>query len=310
VAGGTNPLSFIPQYCLLASHRTTHHCPDYMFRVVSSIHVEPVFAHCELDTHADTCALGANFTPLLFTGRVCDVSPYNSNHYESEKDVPIISGGTAYTCQESGQTYILIINEGLWLRPKMQHSLLNPNQLRFHGVSVHDNPFDAHNPLSIKHDDIAIPLSITGTNIFLNTHTPSQHELDTCPHIHLTSKAEWNPHTVRLASTQSVEAEGLHFYSFDELDPGLSQISSVYCSSEMAENLRNLSAIQSDLPGHKTFISKQRHSAVTPEQLSKRWSIGLTQARQTIKVTTQHGVRSAILPLSRRYQTDRMYNQW
>jgi hypothetical protein len=77
----------------------------------------------------------------------------------------------------------------------------------------------------------------------------------------------------------------------------------------MAESLRNLSAIQSDLPGHKTFISKQRHSAVTPEQLSERWSIGLTQARQTIKVTTQRGIRSAILPLGRRYQTDRMYNQ-
>ena len=98
MAGGTNPLSFIPQYRLLAAHHTTHRHADYMFRVVSSIHVEPVFAHCELDTHVDACALGANFTPLFFTGRVCDVSPYNSNHYESEKDVPIISGGTAYTC--------------------------------------------------------------------------------------------------------------------------------------------------------------------------------------------------------------------
>jgi hypothetical protein len=145
-----------------------------MSRVVSSIHVEPVFACCELDTHADTCAPGANFIPLSFTGRVCDVSPYNSNHYESEKDVPIISGGTAYTRQESGQTYILTINEGLWLRPKMHHSLLNPNQLRFHGASVHDNPFDAHNPpLSIEHHDVTIPLLITGTNIFLNTHTPA-----------------------------------------------------------------------------------------------------------------------------------------
>ena len=35
----------------------------------------------------------------------------------------------------------------------------------------------------------------------------------------------------------------------------------------------------------------------------------MTQAKQTIKVTTQQGVRSAILPLSRRYRTDRMYNQ-
>jgi hypothetical protein len=103
--------------------------------------------------------------------------------------------------------------------------------------------------------------------------------------LHLTSDAEWNPQTVRLASTQSVEAEVID--NRDELDPGLSQISSVYCFSEMAENLRSLSAIQTDLPGHKTFISKQRHSAVTPEQLSERWNIGLSQAKRTIKVTTQ-----------------------
>jgi len=71
-------------------------------------------------------------------------------------------------------------------------------------------------------------------------------------------------------STQSVEGEAFDKFDIgDELDPGLSQISSVYCFSEMVENLRTLSMIQSDLPGHKTFISKQRHTAVTPEQLSE-----------------------------------------
>jgi hypothetical protein len=240
-----------------------------MLRVIASVDVEPVFARCELDTHADTCALGRNFVPLSYTGRVCDVSPYNTEHYESEKNVPIISGATAYTCQDSGQTYILVINEGLWLGPKLSHSLLNPNQLRYNGVSVCDNPFDTHNTLSIEHEDVLIPLAISGTNIFLDTHTPTQNELDTCPHIHLTSETEWNPHTVRLSSTQSVEAEVSHIINNDELEPGLSQISSVYCFTEMAESLRSISAVQSDLPGHKTFISKQRHSVVTPEILSE-----------------------------------------
>jgi hypothetical protein len=100
-----------------------------MLRVLASVTGETVYARCEFDTHADTCALGRNFVPLYYTGRVCDVSPYNADHYESEKDVPIIAGGTAYTCQDSGQTYILVVNEGLWLGPKLSHSLLNPNQL-------------------------------------------------------------------------------------------------------------------------------------------------------------------------------------
>ena len=196
----TNTLSYIPQNrCrLIAAHRTTHRrvVEVSSSRVIAPVHVEPVFARCELDTHADTCALGRNFVPLSYTGRACDVSPYNSDVYESEKDVPIISGATAYTCQNSGQTYILVIHEGLWLGPKLRHSLLNPNQLRFNGVSVFDNPFDINTTLSIEHDDTTIPLKLSGTNIFLDTRTPTQHELDNCPHLHLTCETEWNPHTV------------------------------------------------------------------------------------------------------------------
>ena len=113
----TNTLSSIPQNrChLIAAHCTTHRrvVKVSSLCVVAPVDVEPVFARCELDTHADTCALGRNFVPLSYTGRVCDVSPYNSDVYESEKNVPIISGATAYTCQNSGQTYILVIHEGL-----------------------------------------------------------------------------------------------------------------------------------------------------------------------------------------------------
>jgi hypothetical protein len=205
----------------LAAHRTSN-------RRIAKIHVpatnlDPVFARCELDTHADTCALGRNFTPLSFTGRVCDVSPYSSEHYESQRNVPIIAGATAYTSQETGQTYILVVNEGLWLGPNMKNSLLNPNQMRYNGVTVHDNPFDSHHELSIEHDDVTLPLTVSRTNIFLDTRTPTQHELDNCPHVHLTCETKWNPQTVRFASIQSVEAQ-INDNSLDELDPGLSQI--------------------------------------------------------------------------------------
>ena len=66
-----------------------------------------------------------------------------------------------------------------------------------------------------------------------------------------------------------------------------------------ANSERSISAMITDVPGQRTFISKEQHSAVTPEQLSERWNIGLAQSKQTLQVTTQHGVQSAILPLSR-----------
>ena len=113
-----------------------------------------------------------NFALLSYTGHVCDVTPYNADHGYCEKNVPIITGATSYTCQSTGQTYILIINEGLWFSSTLSHTLLNQNQICFNGVSVHDNPFDPDFPLCIEHPDVTIPLSISGTRIgYLSTHS-------------------------------------------------------------------------------------------------------------------------------------------
>ena len=57
----------------------------------------------------------------------------------------------------------------------------------------------------------------------------------------------------------------------------------------------------------RTFISNNRHSNTTAEDLSEVWNISLEQARMTLDATTQNHVRSAIMPLSRRYRTDRMF---
>jgi hypothetical protein len=51
--------------------------------------------------------------------------------------------------------------------------------------------------------------------------------------------------------------------------------------------------ILDDVPLRCTFVSDQRHTAVTAVELSERWCIGLAQATNTIKITTQHGVGSA-----------------
>ena len=48
---------------------------------------------------------------------------------------------------------------------------------------------------------------------------------------------------------------------------------------------------------------------MTAAELSERWCIGLAQAINTIKITTQHGVRSATLPLSRRCKADRIFER-
>ena len=65
--------------------------------------------------------------------------------------------------------------------------------------------------------------------------------------------------------------------------------------------------ILSDLPTPLTFVSGDRKSDVTPEALADKWHIGLETAKQTLKNTTQRILRSALLPLSRRYKADRIF---
>ena len=48
---------------------------------------------------------------------------------------------------------------------------------------------------------------------------------------------------------------------------------------------------------------------VTPTDLSERWCIGLGQATEILKVTTQRVLQSAILLLVRQYRADRMFTR-
>ena len=116
------------------------------------------------------------------------MAPYNSEACNPECDIPIVTAATAYTDQQDDQVYILVIHEGRWFGDKLTHSLINLNQLRYAppGVTVKDNPFESDPPVSIITYHVSIPLITSGTNIFLESSTPTQTELDNCPHVHLT----------------------------------------------------------------------------------------------------------------------------
>lgn len=62
--------------------------------------------------------------------------------------MPIVTGASAYT-NEAGMTYILIVHGALFYGDKLDHSLLNPNQIRANQVDYWDNPYDRSKPLSI-----------------------------------------------------------------------------------------------------------------------------------------------------------------
>ena len=114
----------------------------------------------DLNTHADTTVLGSNCVVLLYTGKECEVSPYSSE-YEAVQNVPAVTGATVWTNTMDGTAYLLIFHESLWMGHKLDHTLVNPNQLCAYGVSVQDNPFDTK-PLSITTNDASVELYLGG----------------------------------------------------------------------------------------------------------------------------------------------------
>ena len=188
--------------------------------------------------------------------------------------------------------------------------------------------------LSIITDDyeFCMDLSMKGTIVGIDTHTPSDQELSTCLHIILTSDNPWNPYKVkfpqskltlhdivldeRLVSAVSTKPRA----SFQEDEGGeepLFSLTSMHrriCSMSIIPEVslvrdERIDTGATDVTLPSTFQSSERHSNVTAQDLSDCWGIGLGAATKTLAKTTQRFLRSAILPLSRRYRTDRMFQR-
>jgi hypothetical protein len=204
-----------------------------------------------------------------------------------------------------------------WIPSLTHSSLINPNQLRHYGVNVQDNPYSptychAHDWHGGQRSYYSV------TTIYFDSRTPTDQELQTCRYITLTSQAEWNPHDILfpdplhcvqdMHQVSKLQSQGTLLHDdnkdVDALDPHIvcqRLISGVMISEVRTDN------IPSDFPFRRTFVSDERYYAVTAAELSDRWCIGLTQATNTLRITTQHGVRSATLPLSRRDKADQVF---
>ena len=102
---------------------------------------EPISAKNECDTHADTCCAGSNWPVIEFTDIECNVTGF-SNDLGSLNKIPVATVGSLWVNPVDGRHYILVINEALYFGNKLDHLLINPNQIRsFLGDVVQDNPF-------------------------------------------------------------------------------------------------------------------------------------------------------------------------
>ena len=83
----------------------------------------------KMDSNSDTYCLGTNFIVIEMTESTSNVHPYN-NSYEPMYNVPIVTGTLTYTNRNTGILFIIVINEALYYDKKLDHYMINPNQLR------------------------------------------------------------------------------------------------------------------------------------------------------------------------------------
>ena len=110
-----------------------------------------VCGRSESDSNADTTVAGSNCCILQYISKEFDVSPY-CDDYEAIKCVLIVHAATAWQSRDTGQNYILVLYEALWMGDKLYCTLVNPNQLRRYGTRVQGNPM-SESPLSIITED-------------------------------------------------------------------------------------------------------------------------------------------------------------
>ena len=266
------------------------------------------------DSHTDMHYTGSNFTFLKFSGYKCDVDPFLDS-YTMTTGVPIVTAATAVQLT-AGDVIYLISLAALWFGDQMETSLFNGNVVRDAGIQLCTDPYDPHHDfiMSDQGRGLVILLQRHGNFIGVCTYKPD-HDLILQAIanrdrniIYLDPQDEYEPqdpgdikeHMVYEVS--SVDASDSHILDIDKDNDYLTlcQVSTALDPTQFARGIIssvNVLSVGSAMAG-------RRHASATPEHISDIFGVSLDTPKQTLQVTTQHGIRSAVNPLRRQYQMD------
>ena len=137
---------------------------------------------------------------LALMDQTCEVAPF-SDHYQPLQDVPIVTACTAYDNPLTGETLILIFHQVLWMGNTLKHSLISPNQVRSHGWSLCDDPYDPYRTLGITEPgekQVKVPFDVQRGMVGTITRVPSWDEYNSCRHLVMTDDSPWQPDSEEL----------------------------------------------------------------------------------------------------------------
>ncbi len=272
-----------------------------------------VFGTCELDSHADTCVAGPNSRILEDTGFTVSVTGFSDKLHGTVTNVPIVKAATAYDDPLTGTTYILVLGQAIYMGDSVEATLLCPNQLRYQGIVVDDCPKHLAPPgnpsthsLFIPENQLRICFKMKGPVSVFDTRMPTKDEISTCRWVTLNGDEVWDPHS------ESFQAEEEKVTYHDDYFLGRNHDSRTIMS--LSKNLNNISDIFDDYLFINRYVSQVatgiKKPKVSKEQLAQRWGIGLSAAENTIKVTTQMGIRNLTGHIDRRLKTKQAHSRY
>ena len=181
--------------------------------------------------------------------------------------------------------------------------------------------------MQLEDPELLIPFEMNGCFAEFITRTPTEDEIRDLfdDRIELTDHNTWDPVNLsvpcKVGATISSNISAIQRLKKDISPEGLRVCATMERDAGYIEDngdqrlLAGISTALTDetlLPRIVSSVhianttSRNRHCDISPESLSAKLRIGLNTARDTLKVTTQQGIRQAVHPITRRYQTDTM----
>ena len=272
----------------------------------------------ECDSHADTSVVGKNCLIIHDFERPVKVSGYDPK--DGTKEYRTVTGVVAYDHLQTGQTYMLVVNQAIEV-PHLQNHLLCPMQCRMNGVKINELPkFLAETPDKTTHalqvvdplseSPLYIPMSLFGITSYFPVQKPTIEEWEdkTCPQIELTAEEPcWDPGSLDLGEQE----DSMMDFRGQVLIQDTSARGQMVINSVTASTNANAADITDDenlglaLEANicvlsklcKVGVSRSRASPQTDHiALSKKWGISPAKAKRTVKRTTQRGVHTVLHP--------------
>ena len=153
-----------------------------------------------LDTWADTCCVNKHvFVREVIEGKLASASGF-ANNLPTVQDIPIVNCSMAYD-DDIGNTYILEVNNVLYLGENLKNILLCPNQCESNGVQIDLRPSqfypqcDTASTIACD-NNLVVPIKHDGPLPYFDVLHPTKNELHSCPKIELTSLDNWEPYSL------------------------------------------------------------------------------------------------------------------